>query len=241
MRLALTLALLLAVPCTGRAQTPDFFFGRPPGGLTLRTGWLKAHAGSDLYDFVEKQLTVERRDFDAPSIGVDVDFAMTNRAMFVAGLDFSATSVVSEYRSLVDNDRLPIKQTTFMKELNLSGGIKFDLTPRGREISPHAWIPALATPYVGAGAGVMRYVFRQNGDFVDFVDLSVFPHTFESQGWAPSAHVFGGVDVKVLRRLYLNGEGRYQWSHATLGADFSGFEPIDLAGFRMTAGVRYLF
>jgi hypothetical protein len=241
MRLALILTLLLAFPGAASAQAPDFLFGRPPGGLVLRTGWLKARAGSDLYDFVEKQLTVERRDFDGPSIGVDFDFAIAPRTMAVAGFDFNGMSVVSEYRGLVDNNRLPIKQTTSMKELNLSGGIKFDLTPRGRAISPHAWIPSLVTPYVGAGAGVMKYVFTQNGDFVDFLDQSVFPHTFESKGWAPSAQVFGGVDVKVLRRLYLNGEGRYLWSHASLDADFSGFKPIDLAGFRMTAGVRYLF
>src|SRR5215510_2237190 len=101
MRLALTLTLLLMVPCVSRAQTPDFLFGRPPGGLVLRTGFLKARAGSDLYDFVEKQLTVERKDFNAPSIGVDVDFVLTPRTMAVAGLDYNATSVVSEYRNFV--------------------------------------------------------------------------------------------------------------------------------------------
>ncbi len=242
MRLALTLALLLTVPCVSRAQTPpDFLFGRPPGGLVLRTGFLKARAGSDLYDFVEKQLTVERKDFNAPSIGVDFDFVLTPRTMAVAGLDYNATSVVSEYRNFVDNNRLPIKQSTSMKQLNLSAGVKFDLTPRGREISPHAWIPASVTPYVGIGGGVMKYVFTQNGDFVDFVDLSVFTHTYESKGWAPSAHVCAGLDVKLLPRLYLNGEGRLLWSHASLGTDFSGFKPIDLTSFRMTGGVRYVF
>jgi len=241
MRVALTLALLLAIPGVSSAQKPDFLFGRPLGGIAIRTGWLKARAGSDLFTDIEKQLTIQRKDFDAPSIGFDLDFAVTPRTMIVAGLDYNGTKFVSEYRDFVDNNRLPINQTTSMKQLNLTAGIKFDLTPRGREISPHAWIPSVVTPYVGAGGGVMRYVFSQNGDFVDFRDLSVGPLTLESRGWTPSAHVFGGVDVKVARRLYLNGEGRYHWSHASLSTDFSGYAPIDLAGFRMTGGIRYLF
>jgi hypothetical protein len=50
------------------------------------------------------------------------------------------------------------------------------------------------------GRGRRRDVFevRQNGDFVDYVDLSVFTDVFEAKGWAPTAHVFGGVDVRVL-------------------------------------------
>ena len=51
--------------------------------------------------------------------------------------------------------------------LNLSGSVKFALTPRGREISSRAWIPSAVTPYVGAGGGVLHYQFLQFGDFID--------------------------------------------------------------------------
>jgi hypothetical protein len=142
---------------------------------------------------------------------------------------------------MVDNNRLPIVQTTDLREANFSGSVKLALMPRGREVSQHAWIPSTVTPYVGAGAGVMHYRFSQHGDFVDFTDSSVFPHAYESSGWSPSAHLFGGVDVKAWKRVYFSGEARYLWSHADLGSDFSGFEPIDLAGFRLTGGIRYMF
>ena len=113
---------------------------------------------------------------------------------------------------------------------------------RGRDVSQHAWIPSLLTPYVGAGVGLMRYRFTQHGDFVDINDLSVFSHTYNSQGWSPSAHVFGGVDVKAWKRLYFSGEARYLWSHTDLGSDsdFPKFT-IDLAGLRATGGIRYMF
>ena len=98
--------------------------------------------------------------------------------------------------------------------MNLSGSVKFAITPRGREISSRAWIPAAVTPYVGAGGGMLQYEFLQFGDFIDVdsANSEIFTDTFRSDGWTPSAHVFGGVDVRVYKRLYLSGEGRYLWS-----------------------------
>jgi opacity protein-like surface antigen len=236
---ALTLLLAAARPCS--AQSPDFLFGQPHGTVAVRGGWMTARAGSDLFTFVQDQLTVDRHDFNAPAVGVDLDLALTPRASAVAGFDFSGSTANSEYRKYVDNDRLPIRQVTQLHEANISGSVKLALTPRGREVSRHAWIPATITPYAGAGAGMMHYTFSQVGDFVDFTDLSVFPHAYNSSGWSPSAHIFGGVDVKALKRVYFSGEARYLWSHADLGTDFTGFNPIDLAGFRVTIGLRYMF
>lgn len=242
---ALSLLLLaFAVPCraqTADLQSPDFLFGRPHGTVAIRSGRMMARAGSDLFTFVQDQLTVSRKDFNAPAVGVDLDMAITPRASFVAGFDFSRSLANSEYRHLVDNNRLPIKQTTGLREMNISGSVKIALMPRGREVSPHAWIPSMVTPYVGAGAGLMHNTFSQNGDFVDFTDSSVFTHSYNSSSWSPSAHVFAGIDVKGWKRVYFTAEGRYLWSHANLGADFSGFKPIDLAGFRATGGIRYMF
>jgi hypothetical protein len=249
---ALALTLLAVVPRTTSAQpAPDFLFGSPNGMVGFRGGLLFASANSDLFTFVEEQLTIERNDFNAPAIGVDVEIAATDRASAVIGFDFSKTSIDSEYRDFVDNQRLPITQTTSLREMNFSGSFKFALTPRGREVSSRAWIPSAATPYVGAGAGMMHYQFLQFGDFIDVDDpsLSIFTDTIRSKGWTPSAHVFAGVDVKIWRRLYLSGEARYLWaSGSTEGRDdrgnedpFRAFGAIDLAGFKTTVGIHYLF
>lgn len=239
--LGLTFALLVALPRAGNTQTPDFLFGHPHGMVGVHSGWMMARAGSDIYSFVQNQLTVSKRDFNSPAFGFDLDFAIAPRMTAVAGFDLSRSSTNSEYRSLADNQRLPIKQTTSLGQQNVSGSLKFALTPRGREISQHAWIPSFVTPFVAAGGGVMHYAFTQQGDFVDFTDSSVFAHTFQSSGWAPSAHVFGGIDVKASRRIYFSAEARYLWSHAKLSNDFSGFNPIDLAGFTMTGGLRFMY
>jgi hypothetical protein len=237
--LAVVFLVLFVRPTS--AQSADFLFGSPSAALAVRSGWMFARADSDLFAFVQDQLTVDRKDFNAPAIGIDLDLAVSPRASAVVSFDFTRSSTDSEYRNLEDNRRLPITQTTSLREMNLSGSVKFALTPRGREISTHAWIPATVTPYVGAGGGALHYEFLQDGDFVDFLDFSVFSDTFKSGGWTPSGHLFGGVDVKAWKRIYFSGEVRYLWAHATLNRDFSGFDPIDLTGFRLTGGIRYIF
>jgi hypothetical protein len=242
--IALAFALLAFAPARASAQSsPDFLFGSPKGMVGVRSGWVFASAKSDLFTFVQRHLTVDRKDFNAPAIGVDVEMAMAPRVSAIVGFDFARASKDSEYRDFVDNQRLPIQQTTTLKELNLSGSVKLAITPRGREISSRAWIPAAVTPYVGAGGGIMRYQFVQFGDFIDVDSASsaIFADTFRSEGWTPSAHVFGGADVRVYKRLYLSGEGRYLWSSGKPGRDFIDFDPIDLAGFKATAGVHYMF
>ena len=241
--IALAFALLSFGPGRASAQTePDFLFGSPNGMIGLRGGWTFASANSDLFTFVQRHLTVDRKDFNAPAIGADVEVALTPRASIVGGFDFSRTSKDSDYRDFVDDQRLPIAQTTRLTELNLGGSVKFALTPRGREVSSRAWIPAAATPYVGAGGGMLKYEFLQFGDFIDVntVNMEIFPATLRSSGWTPSAHMFGGVDVKAWKRMYISGEARYLWSSTTPGLDFD-FDSIDLAGLKATIGIHYMF
>ena len=92
--------------------SPDFLFGSPKGMIGVRSGWVFASAKSDLFTFVQRHLTVDRKDFNAPAIGVDVEAAITPRLSAVVGFDFARTSKNSEYRDFVDNQRLPITQTT---------------------------------------------------------------------------------------------------------------------------------
>ena len=222
--------------------TADFIFGRPHGSLSLRGSRVFARAGSDLFDFVTDQLTLESGDFNAPAIGSELGIVITPRLEALAGVEMSSTSDrPSEYRRFIDNSGQAITQQTKLKTVSLTGSVKLSLRPRGRSISRLAWIPNGLTPYVGAGGGAIRYDFLQRGDFVDFIDLSVFTDVFQSKGWAPSGHAFGGVDLQVYRRLFVQIEGRYTWAKGTLSRDFIDFDPIDLAGFRSTAGISVLF
>lgn len=250
-RIPVCLVLLIATAVPAFAQdspprqhpgsTRDFMFGRPRGSVSVRGGWVLQRAGSDLYDFVADQLTLEKSDFNTPAVGAEVGFALGSRVEVLGGFEFSQSNSPSEYRRFVDNLNLPITQSTRLRQVHAIGSVKVALTPRGQSLSRLAWVPRGVIPYVGGGGGAVHYDFRQSGDFVDFVDSSVFTDVFDSKGWAPTMHVFGGADVQMYRMLFLELEGRYQWAKATLGPDFIDFDRIDLSGFRMTAGVSILF
>lgn len=222
-------------------SSPDFMLGRPRASLGIRGEWVFASAGSDIFDFVTEQLTLEKSSFNAPGFGAELSINVTPRVDVVAGFDIAKSSTPSEYRAFVDNRNLPIQQETSLRQSNLFGSIKFAVTPRGRTISRFAWIPSTIVPYVGGGGGLTNYDFKQIGDFVDFSDNRVFTESFRSHGWAPTAHVFGGTDIQVYKRVFLSLEGRYVWAKAKLDADFIDFDPMDLGGFRFGAGFHVMF
>lgn len=248
-------ALLSWLPAAALAQAPDdprrprvpapppsdFMIGQPRAYIAFDTGFLFANTGSDLYDFIGRQLTVDKKAFNTPTLGGRFGLALTPRLEIVVGLERAKSLNESEYRDFVDTQLLPITQTTSREEYSLTASVRYALLPSGRRISRFAWVPRTITPYIGAGGGAVKYDFGQFGSFVDFETSRIFTDQFDSKGWAPSAHAFAGADVRVWRRLYLTLEGRYTWSTAPLSNDFVDFEPLSLAGMRLGGGVRVAF
>ncbi len=244
-RLAPALLLIVAPVFSGGAlaQEPnaDFLFGKPRGSFAARGGWQMAAASSDIYDFFGEQLTIEKADFDSFLFAADGSFAIASRIDLVAGFEISKASVDSEYRDFVDQDDLPILQETRLTIIPVTLNVKLYLTPRGREVSRYAFVPAKVRPYVGGGGGFVWYELEQAGDFVDFVDLAIFTSVFRSSGWGFATQAFGGVEISLSPRWFLSVEGRYLWSDADLDGDFLDFAPIDLSGARIGAGVGFTF
>lgn len=244
--LVLTLLLAPAVHVKGESagadpQTgPDFLFGAPKGSVGVRGGWSFSRTDSDIYDFVRDQLTVEKSDFNAPLLVLDLTLSVTPRLAGMFRFEYSRAAVDSEFRDFVDQDDLPITQSTELTKIPLTGTLKLYLTPRGREISRYAWVPHSFAPYLGGGGGLLWYRFRQAGDFVDFADWSIFRDTFRSDGWTTTFHVLGGIEVKLGRRLFVTMETCYAWGDARLGQDFVGFDPMDLSGLKTTVGIEFM-
>lgn len=227
------------------APAPDFLIGRPRAVIAARASWFMAGANSDFYDQVTHDLTLEKSDFNTGAFAFEGGYRLSDRVDIVGGFDFANMSQTSEDRDeeelLPNGSRVPIQQSTELHQSNITASARFALVPRGHAVSRLAWIPNAFVPYVGAGGGMTKYSLRQNGDFVDFVDHHIFPDTFRSEGWAPTFHVFGGSDIQMYKRLMLTLEARYSWSTADLESDFVGFEPLDLGGLRLGAGIQILF
>jgi len=259
-------ALALLLPLTADAQTPadnsstqsataapppDFMLGRPRVMLGVRGGLFVASANSDFFEDMTQFLTLEKSSFRTGTFSTELAVSVTPYLDIVGGLDGNRLSRLSEDREmeelLSNGTRVPIQQTTELSEMNFTASAKLSLLSRGTRVSRLAWIPRTVIPYIGAGGGYGRYNLRQNGDFADQGnpnvrgDESVFSDTFRSRGWSPVFHAFGGTDVQLYRRLVLSVEGRYTWKKADLSADYVGYEPIDLGGFRIGAGIHLSF
>ena len=254
LRLVLLIALAAgaATPAAAQTGTPpvrisqdlpdsDFLFRRPRGLLSIRGGVLLPSENSDLYDFLQDQFTIDSGSFDSPSFAVDLGYSLTPRLDIVGGFDLAKKTVDSEYRDFVDNNLLPIQQQSTLRQNSFTGSARFALLSRGRPVGTYAWIPTRVQPYVGAGGGIVFWEFRQTGDFVDFQDSEVFSDVFESGGASLSGHVLGGVDIQLYKRLFLATEGRYVWANGDLSNEFVGFDPIDLSGLRLSAGINFVF
>ena len=229
-------------PKEGQAQAPSgFAIGLPKGSVGFKLGFLLPRAQSDIYTFNSEQLTLDSNSYNTALFGMDVGFSIHEQVELVFGFEYSRSAPVSEFRDFVDEFDTPITQRTRLTQVPLNASIRLYLTDRGRAVGSYAWVPKKAVPYVGGGGGFMWWRYEQFGDFVDFVDFSIFTEHFLTEGWEPSLHAFGGMDLSLTPRLALTFEGRYTWASGQLAPAFSGFEPIDLAGFRGTGGVTYRF
>ena len=87
----------------------------------------------------------------------------------------------------------------------------------------------------------MWYRFEQWGDFVDFDTLEIFDARLRSSGWTPTGFLGGGVDINIFKHTYLTLDLRYSWAKPDLGQDYVGFDKLDMAGLRVSAGFQWHF
>ena len=239
---AILLLLTLAALRPGHATAQSgYMFKEPDATVSFRLGVGGPNANDDLFDFFTSELTLERGDFRNVAFAMDIGVRLTPRFDAVLGLAVDQSSNLSEFRDWVDQDDLPIEQTTDFMRAPITLGAKVYLAERGRRLSSHAWVPVNFAPYVTAGGGVMVYRLEQNGDFVDFQTNEIFTRHFESSGAGATAYAGGGAEYWFSPRFGLNADGRYQWASANLDRDFADFGSIDLQGFQFTAGFAVRF
>jgi hypothetical protein len=238
----LAVLALLSCPRVAMAEGPDFFFEVPRGSFSFRWTTNVLNASSDWFGFVRDQLTLEHGDFVSMGLAGDVSIGVTPRFDVVIAGDFTGRNVRSEYRYFVDNNRLPIEQHTRIQQMSFTAGVRYALLPRGRSVSTLAYVPTRLVPYVGGGAGVLHYSLLQYGDFIDIVDYSVFSDQLPSEGWTPTAYINGGLDWLIVKKLAVTFDLRYQMAAPELDESaWTGFEPLELNGVRISTGIRILF
>ena len=238
--LALSAAVLLVGGATSsfaQSSGDGYLFHRPDVTLSVRGGYSRAAASSDVFDEVTRNLTLDRGDFSGLAVGGDLAVPIANRVDLVLAGGYSRSNHKSEFRDFVDNNDLPIEQTTTFERIPITANLRINLSEPGRSIGSLAWIPSRVVPYVGAGVGAMHYGFRQKGDFVDFNTNAVFPSTLESSGWAFVGQAMAGVDYNFTSKLGLSLDARYLHAKGELDSSFKGYDRIDLSGLTATVGL----
>jgi hypothetical protein len=236
LRLGLLALLVAGLTTPLQAQGNGYLFGAPDARFSVHAGYAHANAKSDVFDFVIENLTLERSAFSGPSIGGEMALTVAPRLDLSFGVDYSAAVRNSEDRSFLDNNNLPIEQTTSFRRAPLMANAILYLASRGRSVGKLAWIPAKVVPWIGIGGGSTWYSFKQEGDFVDYQTLNVFPSRLESSGWAPSFQGLGGVDVTLSPRIAFTADARYMQAKGNLSSDFRNFDKIDLSGITGSLG-----
>jgi hypothetical protein len=243
LRAAALLGVLVAVPAAAQTSGDGFLLRSPVGAVAFRVGYDRPFASSDVFDQDVDQLTLSRGDFGALHLGTDLSIHVGRRLDIVLGSTYAGASEKSKFRHYLDNNDAPIEQTTMLRRLTLTGGLKAYLAPPGRSVGRFAWIPNKFAPYVGAGGGALWSRYQQEGDFIDFAtdNLRVFNSEFRSDRWTPEAHALVGTDISLSPTFALTTEARYTWARAPLGQDFQGFDRIDLSGVSLTTGISVRF
>jgi hypothetical protein len=229
---------LAAVTRLSHAQSAGdgFMFRTPLFSWGIHGGFDRAIASSDVFGFVTKQLTLSRGDFSSVTFGSNLAIPVSRSNDIVLDVSYASVAQRSEFRGWVDQNNLPIEQTTSLRRVPITLGVRHYLAARGRSIGRFAWIPSARATYVGIAAGMMQYRFRQVGDFVDFPTLSVFPDEFVSKAWTPVVHALAGIEFSLGRVVMLTGEARYTWAKGPMSRDYGRFNRIDLSGISVTTG-----
>jgi hypothetical protein len=231
---------LLPGPTAAQEGGPGFLFKQPGFQIGFHAGYARAHAGGPVLKRAFDDFTLNKRDFDASSWGLELAFRGSERLDIALDVRFSRSEAGSESRPYVDLDNLPIQQTTTLQKIPVTVSAKYYLRDRGRAVSQFAWIPEKWAPFVGVGGGLRWYRFKQKGDFVEEPSLDILNLTLESSGSAATAHVFAGVDVSISPRFLWTLEGKYDFGGAETGPVFN-FDDLDLSGFQATIGLAARF
>jgi hypothetical protein len=238
--LAMAMAGLLAGPAAPRLQAQDgFLFRQPQAQLTLRAGPMVPRAQSDIFDFLTTELTLERRDFLAPSFSAELALLAHRNFDIGVGLGWATSSSNSEYADFVGDDGLPIAQTTWLRLIPVTASLRVLPLARGRALSDLAWLPAGTTPYLGGGGGVTWYRLRQEGEFIRADTDEIVMDEYISSGQGLTAHALAGVDHWITSRIGANLEGRYTWGSAGLEGSYRTYDSLDLTGFQVGLGVSF--
>lgn len=225
----LALMAIVAVPSAGYAQQAfTFHFGGfvpRSEDARNRDDVLRANLNAGI-----DSLVYDVSDFHGPTVGGEWLIGLNEFIDAGLGVGFYSKSVPSVYAEFENENGSEIEQDLKLRVVPLTATVRF--LPIGRHDA--------FTPYIGAGVGVLRFRYRETGQFIDQRN-DIFEDTFTASGTATGPLIVGGARFPV-GGIDVGGEFRYQRAIGDVSEedDFLGTE-IDLGGisYLLTFTVKF--
>jgi hypothetical protein len=229
--LILALAVAIASLATVNAEAQGNWRPGDFGSWRFFMGIFEPEANSQFWDDYFIDFTGSPSSFQDLVFGTDYLWKTTRNGGLLFGISFYEGKATLAYQDWVDADGLDISHTS---RLNLSDLTAAYLLRYGR---------GSVRPYIGGGAGLLWWQFREEGYFIDFTedDLPIFFGNYRADGLTWELFALAGLDFRLSHKWSFFFEGRYRWSEDEMGDDFSGFGTIDLSGGQMVGGFSYNF
>jgi outer membrane protein W len=213
----------LAGPASAQQSLSVQFGAFSPRGEDSRTQ-------GDVLVTNQQYLLFNVKDFNAMTVNGDWAISLGEYFEAGAGFGFYQRTVPTVYADWVNADGSEIVQDLHLRIMPLTAIVK--ILPFG---SKRAF-----QPYVGAGLGVYFWHYSESGEFVDFVDGSIFRDTFAESGTSVGPVAVFGARGRVSDNVLIGGEARLQWGEGKLSQDFLS-DKIDLGGYSLLVTFGYRF
>lgn len=234
--ISVLLMIISAFTALGRDQGAPY----ERGFVTLKLGFFVPDGDSSFWRDTEDVFTLNVEDLEDMTVGVDFGVSVNPRAEFSISLDFYDATASSEYRDYVGDDGFPIMHDTSLEIIPVQATFKF--LPGGRYSEGRKYYALnKIIPYVGGGIGFYLWEYRENGEFIDFSDMSIYPEVFISDGVAVGAHLLGGIEIPFDPYWSVLMEAKYSIVDDDLNKDFGDFGKIDLSGWSFIVGTSFRF
>jgi len=199
--------------------------------INMKIGLFIPELRSDLWEINLENLTFDRPDMVSVVYGAEYEFYLNRYLSLAAEVSSYAKTVYAQYREYEFADGSPIFQNISLRIVPVEASLK--LYPMGNRNRLNL--------FIGAGAGVYAWTYQQSGNFINFEDDSVSKGFAETRRFAFGLNSRIGLSYRFQQRLGLSLEGKYQYLQGKLSRNFEGFDPLDMSGLTVNAGIMFFF
>ncbi|MDQ7007600.1 MAG: outer membrane beta-barrel protein [Acidobacteriota bacterium] len=212
----------------GRAQ--DFRMG-----ARLHVGVFTPDGESEFFDDNALVFTGSADGFEDTSLAADLEWALGPTSTVVFSVGTFEGSQSQAYLDYVDEFGGDIRHRSNLRISPMTVGLHYYLGGRDRALRP----------YLGAGAGLYFWRYREVGDFIVFgptpADDELVFDAFESDGTTVGYYLAAGVDFRISEMTSLFVESRWHDASDELADDFDGLGTLDLSGRDLSFGLAWRF